>query len=75
MANNHIRKMIFPGTYEQLRDSIRRSGIDGEWKDLGNQKQFRTTTGSVLNFWVSTRTVYFQGRQPEQVRTAYLESV
>lgn len=39
-------------------------GLDGEWRDLGNQKQYFMENGAVLNFWESTGTVNFQGPVP-----------
>ena len=54
-------KMKFSGTYAELRDNVLLTGIAGEWRDLGNHKQFRADTGAVLNWWQSTGTITFQG--------------
>ena len=37
------------------------TGIFGEWSDLGNQRQYRTEDGAILNWWETTRTILFQG--------------
>ena len=54
----------FCGSYEQLQSCVRRAGENGEWRDLGNQKQFRTDSGAILNWYESTHTVFMQGREP-----------
>jgi len=53
--------MKFHGSYEALRDKVLRIGINGEWRDLGNQKQYRAHTGAILNWWQSTGTIFCQG--------------
>lgn len=40
------------------------TGIDGEWIERQQLKQYRADSGAVLNFWASTGTVNCQG--PEQ---------
>jgi hypothetical protein len=58
------RRMIvikFQGTYEGLQNQLAFTGIGGIWRDFGNQKQYVANTGAVLNWWRSTKTVYFQG--------------
>ncbi len=55
-------KMKFAGTYAELQDKLFLTGIDGEWRNLGNHKQFRADTGAILNWWQSTGTITFQGR-------------
>jgi hypothetical protein len=38
-------------------------GISGYWRELKNcHKQFRTETGAILNWWESSGTIQFQGR-------------
>ena len=54
----------FTGTYQQLKDKVSLTGITGEWKELGinnNQKQFRTNTGVILNWWETSKTMQIQG--------------
>jgi hypothetical protein len=54
-------KMTFSGTYEELQDDVKLTGIYGEWRDLGKHKQFRSDTGAILNWWQSTGAITFQG--------------
>ncbi len=56
-----LMKLKFSGTYAELQDEVMLTGIAGEWRDLGNHKQFRADTGAVLNWWQSTGTISFQG--------------
>lgn len=55
----------FQGTYEALQEIVLVTGIFGDWRDLGHQRQFRTENGAVLNWWPATGTLTFQGRYPE----------
>ena len=57
-------KLKFPGKYEKLKKCVSRIGISGQWRDLGNQKQYHTDDGAVLNWLKSTKTVWFQGQKP-----------
>ena len=51
----------FNGSYQDLQDQVLLSGVYGDWIDRGNHKQFRAETGAVLNWWMSTKTINFQG--------------
>jgi hypothetical protein len=54
----------FRGTYAKLQKCVSRTGFDGEWSNLKDQqKQYRTTDGGILNWWRSTGTISFQGRE------------
>lgn len=53
----------FMGSFDELRDKVLLTGVNGEWKDLGQQKQFRADTGAILNFWPSNKTINFQGNK------------
>jgi len=33
----------------------------GSWRNLGNQKQFVASGGGILNWWLTTGTIKFQG--------------
>jgi hypothetical protein len=72
------RRMIvikFYGYYEQLQNQLALTGIGGVWRDFGNQKQYVTNTGAILNWWQSTKTVYFQGGPPaakEELKAAFI---
>jgi len=60
----------FFGTYQELQDNVLRTGLYGEWIDLGNQKQFRTGDGGILNWWQSTKTFTLQGNYEAMVALA-----
>src|ERR1019366_4456894 len=53
------------GYYEGLQNLLAFTGIGGVWRDFGNQKQYVANTGAILNWWQSTKTVYFQGGPPQ----------
>ena len=44
------------------------TGIDGEWKDMGNQKQYKAETEAILNWWESNKTINFQGDKEEAAK-------
>ncbi len=51
------------GDFKALRRLVTLTGIPGEWtKGKNGHRQFRTANGAVLNYWKSTGTVTFQGR-------------
>jgi hypothetical protein len=54
----------FYGSYEALQNLLALTAIGGEWRDFGNQQQYVANTGAILNWWRSTKTVYFQGGPP-----------
>jgi hypothetical protein len=56
----------FHGSYEELQDRVLLTGELGHWRDLGNQKQFFSDNGAVLNWWESSHTLFMQGREPER---------
>jgi hypothetical protein len=51
--------------FKVLRYAVARTGVPGEWTKGNNNghRQFRTVTGAVLNYWKSTGTITFQGRE------------
>ena len=51
----------FRERFEDLKDRVAVTEIDGEWIERGQHKQYRADSGAILNFWESTRTVNFQG--------------
>lgn len=60
-----MAKNLFRGSYQDLQDKVLLTGVGGQWKDLGNQKQYRAETGAVLNWWGSSKTISFQGDKTE----------
>lgn len=58
----------FTKSYQDLQDRVLLTGIDGEWKDIGNQKQYKAVNGAVLNWWESSKTLQFQGAKEEAAK-------
>jgi hypothetical protein len=51
------------GDFKALRRVVKLTGIPGEWtKEKNGLRQFRAVNGAVLNYWKSTGTITFQGR-------------
>ena len=62
----------FSGDYRQLKETVMRTGFDGKWRELkNNKKQYRTDYGTVLNWWENTKIVTFQGVDPGGVRGGF----
>jgi hypothetical protein len=57
-------KLKFKDSYKKLKQCVSRTGVPGQWRDLGNQRQFCTPDGASLNWWESSGTVLFQGGEP-----------
>ncbi len=59
----------FEGTFEKLERFVSKTGIDGVWYDLDDQrrKRFVAYSGAILNFWTRTGTVNFQGGPQEAI--------
>jgi hypothetical protein len=58
-------KLKFRGDYERIKKFVSRAGYNGEWRDHKyHQKQYRTDDGAILNWWASTGTITFGGRDP-----------
>lgn len=67
--------MKFNGTYQELKEKIILTGESGKWKELGNygnQKQFRSLSGIVVNWWETSKTLQIQGVEGE-IRTRFEE--
>jgi hypothetical protein len=57
-------KLKFLGSDAKLRKCVSRTGVVGHWREIkGQQIQYRTDDGALLNWWESTGTVTFQGRK------------
>jgi hypothetical protein len=52
----------FHGSLRELKAIIRLCGYKGSWKELKQQDQFRAKNGAVLNWWVSSGTIFLQGK-------------
>ncbi len=51
----------YRGNYQKLQDHVLLTGVVGTWNDKGNQKEYRTEDGAILNWWESSKTIQFQG--------------
>ena len=55
--------MKFTGIYEELKNALSSIDSQGLWVDLNdNQKQFRHNNGGIINWYPSTGTINFQGK-------------
>jgi hypothetical protein len=55
----------FIGDYKRLTKYVSRTGFAGQWRELKNGVwQFHAESGAVLNWWESSDTISFQGREP-----------
>jgi hypothetical protein len=64
----------FRGSLADLQSFVARCSIPGEWtlhKKSGFYR-FRSTSGQILNWWPSTRTINFQGIDPKQFEALLL---
>lgn len=52
----------FNGNFKELQQCVLLAGIFGIWEDKGNHKTYRADNGAVLNWWMSTKTISFQGQ-------------
>jgi hypothetical protein len=70
-------KVKFPGTYAELQDIVLLTEVFGEWREIGNHKQYRAESGAILNWWKSTRTITFQGSAlaARALRAAFLRAI
>jgi len=61
--------MKFTGTYETLKDTLASLIKLGSWIDLNdNQKQFRHNNGGIMNWYPSTGTINFQGKEASSLK-------
>jgi hypothetical protein len=55
----------FIGGYAKLKKYVSQTGFAGQWREPKNgHVQFHAKGGAVLNWWKSTGTIQFQGRDP-----------
>ena len=62
-------KLIFKTSYEELKERL--SVINGGWDESQKNKKVLRLNGGVMNWYESTGTIYFQGREEGR---RYLES-
>ena len=64
--------MKYQGSFDDLIGIVRQIGREiTDTKDMGNQKQLKTKDGAIINLYISTGTLQFQGKQTpkEQLET------
>jgi hypothetical protein len=59
----YSRETITCGDFKALRKITALTGITGTWTKTKTHCQYRTANGAVLNYWKSTGTISFQGRE------------
>ena len=66
----------FFGTFQELSKIISNSGYLGAWHDKAPEDRptFRFNNGAILNWWIETGTIQFQGKlEPrEEVKTVLI---
>lgn len=68
-AQNGPPPQKWPGSIDGLRRIVAESGYRGEWRGPEESRfQFRAEGGAILNWWATTKTLYFQGPQDEEAR-------
>ena len=45
---------------DELKWITKGSSLTGQWSQIGDQHQFKSDAGGVMNFWPSSKTVNFQ---------------
>jgi predicted nucleotide-binding protein len=59
----------FTGDLDDLKSAVDKTGFKGEWRACGNgQHQFRAREGAQLNWWESSGTINFSGKQDRRER-------
>lgn len=52
------------GSVKMLKNAVKAANIAGKWQSDGSKQTFRSSTGGILNWWPSSGTVNFQGKEP-----------
>lgn len=70
--------MNFTGSLDELESAVASCRMNGDWSVPQNGlHQYRTKTGAIMNWWPTTGTLVFQGKQLERLKAgveAALES-
>jgi len=59
-------KSKYFGTIDDLKWLVAMVKISGSWEQQGDKWVFRSSRGGIINWWLSTGTVLFQGREPDR---------
>lgn len=66
--------MKFRGSIDDLIKVVEASGVEGQWTGPDGKKfTFRTSEGAILNWWMQTNTVQFQG--PTEAKEPLVQAV
>jgi len=57
-------KLKYYGSIEDLKWLVVSATISGDWEQQGDKWVFRSSRGGILNWWPSSGTVHFQGKDP-----------
>jgi hypothetical protein len=70
-----IRMPRFQGSVDDLQDIVMRCAVSGEWCFHKKSRfyRFQTATGAILNWWPTTGTMNFQGRDAERFEALFLK--
>src|ERR1700733_707714 len=61
--------IMFLGDLKKLKKCVLRTGVNGQWRKLEDKKmQYRTVDRAFLNWWASSGTVTFQGKEEYAIR-------
>ena len=63
----------YGGDFQELESLIAGLGYTGTWADVDNGKQFRCEDGAILNWFISTGTLQYQG--PREVRDRLRDAI
>jgi hypothetical protein len=65
----------FQGSLDDLQDIAGRCAIPGEWSFHRKSRfyRFQAETGAILNWWPTTGTINFQGRDAERLKSIFLQ--
>jgi len=53
--------MMYRGRLDRFRAIVYETGFAGQWHDFGDLQQFHVVNGAILNWWMKTGAIYFQG--------------
>jgi hypothetical protein len=67
--------LTFQGSLDDLQNTVMRCAILGEWSFHRKSRfyRFQAATSAILNWWPSTGTINFQGRDAERFEAIFLQ--
>jgi predicted nucleotide-binding protein len=74
VLEGHLSK--FHGSIDELQAAVGRTGLHGQWTELGNGgHSFRAPSGEIVNWWRSKGTLQFQGKNRDKFEEALLAQI